>query len=568
MIFPIVLQPKLIAVRARWRENLRRRTQLGRDIFLIAFSIAVMFSIFQGTLTMIEKINANTHLAYMPPSLPLGLILLFLLAMLFFSNCISALGAFFLGKDLDLILASPLSPTRFFWGKLTEIALSSSWMALIFGAPAILAFAVWYQASAFFWLTLLVSLLPYFLIPSALSIILVTAFTVFVPANRTREVLLVIFALVLLAIYMVGKLLTPENASFNNVNDLLRMVSILSLPNTTWVPSYWCATVLSEVLSPSGKNWWPYLGLQYSVMTALISAAYVLFRTCHFAAFSRAKDNRQTLRLSSKTSQFIWVAITPFIPPPYRAIIAKEFKVFARDMTQAVQLLLLLGLTIIYLYNFRVLHAVGDLPENSRVWWQGFLVASNLAMGAFVITAVCTRFVFPSVSLEGQSFWILQTAPLSIRDILRAKFWCWFIPVSSISSVIFASGALAINAEPHVVLINALSSWIVCYGIVGIATGLGALFANFEWEHPSQLAASFGSLIFMLCATLHIGLNLIPSGTLIFLRTLRLSGYEFSDLQWYSAVFCAAALLSYLNYAATRWALTIGENALKQRMQR
>lgn len=95
--------------------------------------------------------------------------------------------------------------------------------------------------------------------------------------------------------------------------------------------------------------------------------------------------------------------------------------------------------------------AVQGLPPDARIWWQGFLVVSNIAMGAFVITAACTRFVFPAVSMEGQSFWMPQSAPIEISDILKAKFWCWLVPIATMSSVIFSIGAMAINAEPHIV---------------------------------------------------------------------------------------------------------------------
>ncbi|MBN8550682.1 MAG: hypothetical protein J0M12_15305, partial [Deltaproteobacteria bacterium] len=118
----------------------------------------------------------------------------------------------------------------------------------------------------------------------------------------------------------------------------------------------------------------------------------------------------------------------------------------------------------------------------------------------------------------------------------------------------------------HVVIINALSSWVICYGIVGLAVGMGAFFANFDWEHASQLAASFGSLVFMLFSTLLILMNLMPAGLLIFLRTLKNSGYTFSNTNWYAAVTCGALLLIYLNFIAARWALNLGEAALTNRM--
>lgn len=563
---PVVILPKVFALRNRWRQNATSFSQLIRDLVILIFCIAVAVSIYQGTLAALAKIRTDLSFAYLPATLPLGLVLLFLFMMLLFSNAIAALGAFYLGRDLDLILASPLSVPRFFFGKFLEILAGSSWMAVIFGLPAIAGFARAYNASWEYAALVLVTLLPYFIIPTALSIVLVTLFTIVIPANRTREILFFIFALVLLGMYLVGKLLFPSTVSFQNANDLLRVVAILTMPNTTWMPSYWAATTLGEALEQSGRSIWPYLTMLYAASASLTALAYFLVRTLHFRAYSRAKDTGRGLRLSSRRSHAFLVRMTPFLDPQFRAIMMKEFKIFARDMTQAVQLLLLLGLCMIYLYNFKILQSIGGLPEATRLWWQGFLVISNLAMGAFVVTAVCTRFVFPSLSLEGQSFWILQTSPLSVKHLLRAKFWCWLIPVGTISSIIFASGALAINAGPHVIIINALSSWIICYGIVGLAVGMGAFFANFDWEHASQLAASFGSLVFMLFSTLLILLNLFPSGLLIFLRTLKSAGYLFSDRNWYVAVTCGALLLMYLNYVAARWALNLGEGALRSRM--
>jgi ABC-2 type transport system permease protein len=565
-MIPVVILPKLLSIRNRWRHNRLHASQFARDVIILLFCVAVTVSIFQGTVAALEKIKTDLSFAYLPAPLPLGLVLLFLFLMLLFSNSIAALGAFYLGRDLDLLLASPLSKPRFFFGKMLEIFGGSSWMAVIFGLPAILGFASAYQAGWDYGLIVVATLIPYFVLPTALSIVVITLFTVMVPANRTREILFFVFALVLMGIYLIGKLVFPSNASFQNANDLLRIVSILSVPNTTWMPSYWAATCLGETLEHSGKNILPYLAMLYSTAFGLTALAYFLVRTFHFTAYSRARDNRHGLKLSSRTSHSFFVRATPIFDQQFRAVIMKEFKIFARDMTQAVQLLLLLGLCMIYLYNFRILQSINGLPETTRMWWQGFLVVSNLAMGAFVITAVCTRFVFPSLSLEGQSFWILQTSPMSIKDLLHAKFWCWLVPVATISSIIFASGALAINAGPHVVIINALASWVICYGIVGLAVGMGAFFANFDWEHTSQLAASFGSLVFMLFSTLLIFLNLLPAGLLIFLRTLRMAGYTFTQTNWYVAVGCSALLLVYLNYVATRWSLRLGETALRERM--
>lgn len=565
MFVTTLLQPKLLSLKNRWLNTKKIGSQIGRDVVISLFSIIIVICIYRGTFSTLKYLQANIGVAYLHPTLPLGLILAVLGGMLLFSSAAATLGSLYLAQDLDLIIASPISPWRFFHGKFSEIVISSTWMTFIFGVPTIIAFGQSYHAPLAYYIAALLVLAPYLLIPSACAFILVTVFTRIVPANRTKEILLIIFSLGIFLAYFMAKLIFPETSSLKKVDDLLRIVSFLSLPRVTWLPSFWASHPLGQMLENTGENYIPHLVLLYSVMFVLMSLSYILFRLFHFYSYSQAKSTRHGLRLNSKLAQQRLSRLMPFMRQPYRAILAKDIKVFSRDMTQAVQLMLLLGICMIYLYNFRVLQAIDNLPEKARMWWQGLLTLCNIAMGAFVITAVSTRFVFPTVSFEGQSFWILQSAPISYRDVLRAKFWTWFVPVAIISSIILVSGAFAINADPHVILVNALISWVLCYGIVGLAVGMGALFANFNWEHTSQLAASFGSLIYMLSSTVLILLNVIPTGLLVFLRTLRHYSTQFSAFEWYTCIVLTTVLLVYINYTAANWAMKLGVNALLER---
>ena len=236
-----------------------------------------------------------------------------------------------------------------------------------------------------------------------------------------------------------------------------------------------------------------------------------------------------------------------------------------RDVSQALQLVLLLGLCTIYLYNLRVLRVVDRLPEETRAWWQSLLVIGNMAMGGFVLTAVCTRFVFSSLSLEGKAYWVLRSSPVPLTELLRAKFRIWLFPVATIGSILLASGAAAINAESHLIIASGLMSWIICYGIVGLAVGFGAYYANFDWEHPSQLAASFGSLMYMVCCAVFVVVNLMPASIILLMRTWRNLGHPISAFQWYAVIISCTGLLIYMNYPITRWSLAVGERRLCER---
>lgn len=77
---------------------------------------------------------------------------------------------------------------------------------------------------------------------------------------------------------------------------------------------------------------------------------------------------------------------------------------------------------------------IDDLPIGQRLWWQAILIIGNMTMGAFVMTAVATRFVFPSVSLEGQTFWdTSKVTPYHTSDsegkilVLASSSWLYLL---------------------------------------------------------------------------------------------------------------------------------------------
>jgi ABC-2 type transport system permease protein len=243
----------------------------------------------------------------------------------------------------------------------------------------------------------------------------------------------------------------------------------------------------------------------------------------------------------------------------------KEFRLFSRDMMQAFQLLLLLTLCFIYLYNFRMVGDTDALPLAMRGWWKAVLSLANIGTGSFVIGAISNRFVFPSVSLEGQNFWILQTSPMSTQEILRTKFLCWFIPLGLIATIVFLSGGLALQADPEVLIGSAVAGGIISYGIVGLAVGLGACFVKFDWEHVSQLGASVGSLVFMGACAILVMIDVLPCALLLFFRVMHDSSATLTAEQWFVSAASVTLLLLWINVSITRWALRIGAQQLEEK---
>jgi len=180
------------------------------------------------------------------------------------------------------------------------------------------------------------------------------------------------------------------------------------------------------------------------------------------------------------------------------------------------------------------------------------------------MTCICSRFVFPSLSLEGASFWILQSAPVSMRNILRAKVLSWFLPLSIISSVIFLSGAMAVGAEEPLVLASGLIGFILSYGLVGMSIGFGALFAHFEWDYSSQVSTNMGSFIFMAVSFLALGANLVPAALMFGAYAFMPNVFPHPASQ--SLILVAGILvLALMNWGCAAAAISLGSRSLKAR---
>ena len=176
-----------------------------------------------------------------------------------------------------------------------------------------------------------------------------------------------------------------------------------------------------------------------------------------------------------------------------------------RDTTQWSQLFLLLALVIVYLYNFSV------LPSNftfATFYLQNLFSFLNLGLAGFVLSAVAVRFVFTAVSIEGRAFWIIRSSPLSLKKFLWSKFWTSLPPLLVLSQILTLVSNHFLGASRFMTVLASVSILFVCFGIVGMGVGMGAMFPRFRFENITQIAGSSGGLLYMIATTSFIAVVL------------------------------------------------------------
>jgi ABC-2 type transport system permease protein len=117
-----------------------------------------------------------------------------------------------------------------------------------------------------------------------------------------------------------------------------------------------------------------------------------------------------------------------------------------------------------------------------------------------VLSAVSARFIYASVSLEGQAFWIIRTSPVDIKRFLWSKFLYGFIPVTLLMlSLVFLTN-LAMNAGGILMYLSLGTVVVLCISVSGLGTGFGAIYPKFKYENIASVSMSLGGMAFMLIA--------------------------------------------------------------------
>jgi ABC-2 type transport system permease protein len=128
-----------------------------------------------------------------------------------------------------------------------------------------------------------------------------------------------------------------------------------------------------------------------------------------------------------------------------------------------------------------------------------------MGLAGFVLSAIAVRFVFPAVSLEGRSFWIIRSSPVRMKDFLWCKFWIALIPLLFLSVFLIVVSNYLLKVTPFMMALSTVTIAFITMGITGLGVGIGAVYPKFEFENVAKISSGYGGIIFMIFAMAFIG---------------------------------------------------------------
>src|SRR5438552_8035782 len=129
---------------------------------------------------------------------------------------------------------------------------------------------------------------------------------------------------------------------------------------------------------------------------------------------------------------------------------------------------------------------------------------ANLGMAGFIISAICLRFAYPSISSEGKAFWMMQAAPVSYRRLLISKVVVYTIPLTALSLILTVFANVIMHANAIVWIFTMTGASMLAATLVSLGVGLGGLSPNFAAENPLQVGLSLGGFAYMAAALAYV----------------------------------------------------------------
>ena len=434
----------------------------------------------------------------------LGLVLLALMAILLISNIITSLSTFFLARDLELIAAAPVDGLRIYGARLLETCIHSSWMVLLMLVPILTAYAVAFGAGPLFLVVAPLALAAYLLIPAVLGTALTEVLVNVFPARRARDLLALIALFGVAAVVMLFRMVRPERlARPEGFRNLVDFIAALETPQSVWLPSEWAAESLLAALGAGGTtDLFPAL-LLLSTAAALFVIGAWAHAHLYAMGFTRAQDGAERRDAAEARREPALELALSGVAITARSLVAKDIRTFFRDTTQWSQLILLAVLVVVYIYNIKVLPLFGG--EDVGFFLTNVISFLNLGLAGFVLAAIAARFLFPAISLEGRTLWLLKSSPLRLSALVWSKFWVGVVPLVLLALGLTLGTNLILRVSGFMMGISLLTITVMSFALAALALGFGAAYPKFNTENAAEIPTSFGGLLYMMTAVAYLG---------------------------------------------------------------
>ena len=467
--------------------------------------------------------------------------------LLILSNLVTGFSTYYRSPEVAFLFTLPLDTQQIFRVKFIENLVYSSWAVMVLGIPLTIAYGTLQGLNlGQYLLVFFAGVLPLLFI-ATVSASLLLLLLVYLSRFLRMRTLFVLLGLIFVGVFYIyfstSQKETILSGGLGNFRALGRYLANLSNDQFAYIPSYW----LSKLFQTSANLLWSerlFMAALF-ITTALVGWEVVgaaanrhYFQTYQLMEGQGQKNKKNSV---SRIFRFGW----PGLRMPARAMISKDLVQFVRTPQQWVQFLLIGFFIAVYLINL----SRGKLHfAELSTFWRTAIYIFNFGFTGFILSALTARFVYPMISMEGRSLWMLQMAPFSMKRVFIQKFWFAFFVLFTLTEVVAMVSNFFLGQRMEVAIFASGFLLLTSLALISLSLGMGAVYAQFDETNPMKISSGYGGIITVMFSLVYVSFSVT---SLVLLINLYQSNG--SNLVIAGIVGCMIILTTLYTWLPLRW---------------
>lgn len=420
-------------------------------------------------------------------------------------NMIVCYATLYKSEEVKFLMGLPLSHEKIFLIKFIDNFFYSSSTLWLLGLAMLLGYGSFFNLPwHFYFMTMFAILLPFMLLAGIVAVLILMGLIKVASKIGIRWLLTLMVAIYLGAIYAYFRMTNPVQLvdevmkHYPNVNEYF---GYLDPPLVRYLPNHWVSEFLYWTINGDPGRALPFFFILILSTAGMIILAWILAHKMYYASWLTANDARasQGPKGGFFRLRFMEFGMEGFLKDQTDVLLKREFWAFFREPSQWLHLLLMVILLVIFLISLSTLELKMVQPLLQSV---AYLVI--FLFNGFLVASICLRFVFPAVSLEGDAFWSVRSAPVSLPRLYWHKFLFAIVVILPVTELLAVFSNTLVRDNPTLVVLSVACSGFVAVGLTSLNLGAGALYANFREKNPIRIASSQGASLTFLGSMLYL----------------------------------------------------------------
>ena len=497
----------LLKVKIRQLKNSFQSGEKGK--FFIVLALGLFFLLVLGFFT--QRIFGYL---YQLPEFPLvfklfiaeklmTMIFLTLFSMLLLSSFLASLDIFYLSRDLEFLISSPMSLKTIFNWKMVEVIVISSLMVVFFSFPVLFSYCFHFASSLFRVAEVLLVFMLFVGSGVLLGIIFGLIIPFFFSVKRLQPVLSVFSIIIISSIVIFLRLLRPERfLNPDEIDNVLKYMGSLDIKFFYYFPFYWISRSLTHVANGKGVEYLKIVLFFAVVLAVLFFIIVGLRKKIFLQLFDKlSHGGRGSYRSSWRHRLFTG---------EYGALWNKEVKTFLRTPAQWSQLLIIAALVAVFVINMRMI----PLPHPSV---KNFVAYLNIGLTVFIVAGLNSRFSLPTIPLEGPGLVHLLSSPMEKDKFVFFKWLFYLSPQLVIGLMLLWIGDLSLHFDGFTRVFGLLFLLPAITFLTTLAHFFGMKIKELSHLSPEHVIVSKNGIAYMLWSMIYIVLALVFFARPVFL---------------------------------------------------